>query len=210
MRRFQQIGKLERIVIIIQFLKKLEKLLVDNSHYRGSASLLNFLHNDLNYLAERDDKAYSKFGYNQTTALFFAVLLENYTMQAFQDLLKGKSPNANDRRNWCFEYIDSLEGIIINNEIKDNGSKSVIQFNLMALMNFIEEYYVDQHVEEDIRKLLNNFKLLPANRKSEVYQDFMKSRFNTMTDKMEEFHENLDGIERMAIDLRKYKFKSKK
>lgn len=74
-------SKLDRIVIIIQFLKKLKKLVVDNSHYKGSASLLNFLHNDLNYLAERDDKAYSKFGYNQTTALFFAVLLENYTMQ---------------------------------------------------------------------------------------------------------------------------------
>lgn len=201
---------MDRIATIIEFLKKLEGILIESSHYKGSESLINFLQNDLNYLTEKDDKAYSKFGYNQTTALFIAILLENYTMQAFQDLLKGKSPNSGDRRNWYFSCTNSLEDIMTNNKIEDTRSKNDIQFYLMAILKFIEEYYVDRYVEEDIHKLLNSFQLLPANRKAEVYHDFMKSRFRTMNEKIEEFHKNLDGIERMAIDIGKHKFKSEK
>ena len=82
-------SKMDRIATIIEFLKKLEKIVIENSHYKSSDNLIKFLLNNLNYLAEKDDKAYSKFSYNETTSLFFAVLLENYTMQSLPRLIKG-------------------------------------------------------------------------------------------------------------------------
>ena len=81
-------SKMDRIATIIEFLRKLEKIVIESSHYKGSESLINFLQNDLNYLTEKDDKAYSKFSYNETTSLFLAVLLENYTMQSLPRLIK--------------------------------------------------------------------------------------------------------------------------